>query len=39
MSTIDENIEKLASYALDKGLISRFEYDYSIFAFLNSLQN
>ena len=37
MSTIDENIEKLASYALDKGLISRFEYDYSINLLLDVL--
>ena len=38
MSTIDENIEKLASYALDKGLISRFEYDYSINLLLDVLE-
>ncbi len=37
MSTIDENIEKLASYAIEKNLISPFEYDYSINLLLDVL--
>lgn len=37
MSTIDENIEKLASYALERGLISPFEYNYSVNLLLDVL--
>lgn len=37
MSTIDENIEKLASYALERNLISPFEYNYSINLLLDVL--
>ncbi len=37
MSTIDENIEKLASYAIEKNLISPFEYNYSINLLLDVL--